>query len=364
MTRNKRSFYHNGGNYGGGSGDRGGSVVEYSDAFYLGVHRCHGSSLPSPSPLSNENVVDRRKILIPTPCNNKNKRRKFELPSFRFQIMIPDSSNVQQPYEWSSSWSSNSNITTEKIPTTTRSLKAANAISAVSNAVDEEATLNTTTTTTTRSCDDKSGGGASHNNNNNRILEMLSKLKMVDYWKFLPAESWWQSKYNKENESEDDDDDDDEEDHHDELHHPFCCCVVSGGSPERQDGNVRMLSTNIEISDEDAGAGAGATTKTTDCGFVIEEVTDEGWICAACSPSSITLFSSPHAENEQEQGTCEQQQQQQQQQQQGRYLLRLPVKVAKSATPGMKIVGIDLWERLNNGAIEPCFGGAEVLVRF
>mmetsp|Transcript_17292 Transcript_17292/g.42010 ORF Transcript_17292/g.42010 Transcript_17292/m.42010 type:complete len:290 (+) Transcript_17292:351-1220(+) len=284
---NKRSFHS-------GSFGVGGGGVEYSDAS-LGLPR--RGSLPSSS-----GIVGKSTLI--TPCN---KRRKFELPSLRCQMISP-----AQPERSTTS-------TTEKISTQSK----ANIISTVN--------LDAAITTTSTTHYDTSG--ASHNN---KILEMISKLKMVDYWKYLPAESWWQGNHNKENESgeEEEEDDDEEQDNHDDDSHPFCCFVVSG-SPQSQDRS-ETVSSNIETQEE----------TTLDCGFVIQEITDEGWICVtACSSSTISLLSRPHADNEQQQRHCQRQQ---------RHLLRLPAKVAKSATPGMKIVGIDLWERVNNGVLEPC----------
>jgi len=291
---NKRSFHS-------GSFGVGGGGVEYSDAS-LGLPR--RGSLPSPS-----DTVGKSTLI--TPCN---KRRKFELPSLHRQMI-----SSTQP-EWSTT------STTEKISTQSKS----NIIS----------TFNLDAAITSTSTTHYDTSGASHNN---KILEMISKLKMVDYWKYLPAESWWQGNYNKENESgeeeEDDDDEEEDQDKHDDDSHPFCCCVVSG-SPQSQHGSV-TVSTKIATQNE-----AAAAATTTDCGFVIQEVTDEGWVCAtAGSSSTISLVSRPRADNEQEHGYWQRQQ---------RHLLRLPAKVAKSATPGMKIVGIDLWERVDNGVLEPC----------
>lgn len=161
-----------------------------------------------------------------------------------------------------------------------------------------------------------------------KIFEMIMKLKMVDYWKHLPAEPWWQGDgNNKENKSEDDDHEDDDDD--EQERNPFCCRVLSGGQQSCPCDHCN-------------------NGTTTDGGFVIKQVTDDGWICVAFR-ASPSISSTPPSSSSQ---CCDDDQPEQ------RRLLRLPLKVTKLAKPGMRVVGIELWERLNNGVLEPCFSSA------
>jgi hypothetical protein len=195
-----------------------------------------------------------------------------------------------------------------------------------------------------------------------KIIHQLSVLKAGGYWKYLSSSGARDVEMEHHSEVEDNNTGDHSccnENDEKENSRPACGNLhnVGGGWGRR---NVTIPSSsqygpdddddeqfNDDDGDEDdAGRSAAASTFLAGCvlsggsvhsinGFFVKKVTGDGWLCSR----TVSQMDQTTAAD-----SC------------ATYLLRLPWKVAKLGHEGMSIRGIDLRQRRDNGALEPCNG--------
>mmetsp|Transcript_12802 Transcript_12802/g.22318 ORF Transcript_12802/g.22318 Transcript_12802/m.22318 type:complete len:471 (+) Transcript_12802:236-1648(+) len=220
-----------------------------------------------------------------------------------------------------------------------------------------------------RSSFDSSDNNKGSNNSNDenskqlddlKILQLLNVLKEGGYWKYLPKEH--------------DDGGDDggvemdfitgtssttshgeerqrQQHHHHQQHHNDDYddyetnkenCSSYGNRTDdamtSQDPRWTMEEVNDDEEEDDEEDDADTDNDCAFCacvlssssdhdGFYVRKVTDDGWLCSGTPGNSVDE-------------DC--------------HLLRLPLKLAKLGKDGMRISGIDLMQRSNNGVLEPC----------